>query len=221
MGDTKVTNISGSNFQIGKSKPFIVVAIIAVVALVAAATAFNSVQNVYDGTDVVQLQADFDNHKFAIDKELADVRKAMAILDADHHGKFNMISDNFTSIATTLQTHSTGLNILRTAAQIVVPPSVGGTANFNLQTINIQTFQEVTEFPQDMPVYITGNYDGSESVINYEIRKNGQFVKSGSGSITANTFTFAYNIDNAAELGTYVVTVKIGLSTDKVTFEIT
>lgn len=209
------------NFSIVKSKPFIAVAAIAVIALVAAGAAFSSVQNVYDGTDVAQLQADFDNHSFMVNQKVAAMEKAIALMDEDHHVVFDEISKNFTSVSKTLQTHATGLNILRTAAQIVVPPSVGGTANFNLETIDIQTFQNVNEFPQNMPVYITGEYDGAESIMNYEIRKNGQFVKSGSASITANTFTFAYNADGSSEIGTYVATIKIGLSKDTVTFEIT
>jgi len=130
------------------------------------------------------------------------------------------LSANFTSIAKTLTIHNNKLIVLQAASQIVNPPTFSGTGDYDLRTINIQTFQETNEFPQNMPVYITGLYDGTENSISYEVRKNGQFVQSGTTGISGETFTFAFNVDGSAELGTYVVTVQIGNNKDKVTFQI-
>jgi len=153
-------------------------------------------------------------------KQYGDIRTAIRALDDEHHDVLHEISKNFTSISKTLGRHDTNLLILNAANQIDTTPTSMGTADYELRTINIQNFQATTEFPQNMPVYITGIYDGTSTNIEYEVRKNGQFVQSGSASISANTFTFAYNIDGSAELGTYVVTVSIDNKRDTVTFEI-
>lgn len=225
MGDKTVGNIEDIYHEvykiIPKSKPFILVAIIASLALVAAAVSFNAVQDVYDGTDVAQLQADFDNHKFMIDKDLADMRKSVAILDADHHGKFNAISNNFTSVAKTLDNHNTQLIVLRAANQISIPSVSQGAGDFDLKTINLQTFQLTEVFPQNMPVYITGAYDGLASKMAYDIFKDGILYDTGNPSITAGTFTFAFNANGNAEKGDYVVTVVIDGKKDTIMFEIT
>ena len=207
-------------FQIGKSKPFIVVAAIAVLALVAAAVAFNAVQDVYEGTDVAQLQADFDNHKFMIDRDIASIMEAVALMDEDHHDELNAISRNFTSIANTLTTHGTAIIVLNQAAQLTPPPAITGTADYDLKTINIQTFQLTTEFPRHMPVYITGSYGGLDNTVQYSVTRDGAFVKSASTGITTGTFTFAYNVDGTAEIGDYVVTVIIDNKRDTVSFRI-
>ena len=158
----------------------------------------------------------FVKENYVTKAQLEDIKDAIAA----PHLEFNDISKNFTSIAKTLTNHNNQLLVLRTATQTLPPPTSSGTGDYDIKTINIQTFQVTTEFPQDMPVYITGIYDGGSNQIDYEVRKNGQFVKSGSAAITAGTFTFAYNVDGTAELGTYVVNVSIDNKKDTVTFQI-
>jgi len=127
---------------------------------------------------------------------------------------------NFTSIAKVLDNHNTQLIVLRAQAQITIPDVSQGTGDFDLKTINLQTFQVTTEFPQNMPVYITGNYDGPSSKIDYDIYKNGILYATGNPSITAGTFTFAFNVNGNAELGEYSVTVLIDNKKDTISFTI-
>ena len=135
--------------------------------------------------------------------------------------KHNMaLSRNFTSIAKTLENHNTQLIVLRTANQIVIPSNSQGTGDFDLKTINIQTFEITDEFPVAMPVYITGNYEGIATKIAYDIYKNGILYATGNSSISAGTFTFAFNVNADAELGDYVVTVLIDNKKDTVSFTI-
>ncbi len=199
----------------------IFIGVIATLGLVAGAVAFNAVQDVYDGTDVAQLQADFDNHAFMIDQDVKNMKAAVALMDAQHHEMLMKISKNFTSVATTLDNHNTQLIVLRTVNQIQIPSVSQGTEDFDLKTINIQTFQITKTFPQNMPVYITGSYDGSSSVMAYDIFKDGILYGTGNPSITAGTFTFAYNVNGNAEKGEYSVTVVIDNKRDTITFEIT
>jgi len=134
----------------------------------------------------------------------------------DHNSK---LSKNFTSIAKTLQHHNNQLIVLKAASQIQLPPTTTGTADYKLRTINTAS-QDVREFAQNEAVLIMGVYDGSESQATYEVRKNNAFVQSGSISISAGTFTLAYNVVGDAELGTYTITVTIDNKRDSVSFEI-
>ena len=146
----------------------------------------------------------------------------------DYHTELNewitahniALSANFTSIAKTLANHNTQLIVLRAANQIVIPANSEGTGDFDLKTINIQTFQITDEFPQNMPVYITGNYEGTASKLAYDIFKDGILTSTGNPSITAGTFTFAYNVNGNADVGTYVVTVVIDNKKDTISFTI-
>lgn len=136
------------------------------------------------------------------------------------HLEFDAISANFTSIAKILDNHNTQLIVLRAANQITIPDVSQGTGDFDLKTINIQTFTITEMFPQNMPVYITGAYDGTSTKIDYDIYKDGILYATGNPSITAGTFTFAYNVNGNAELGEYTVTVIIDNKKDTISFEI-
>jgi len=133
---------------------------------------------------------------------------------------FKEMNRNFTSIAKVLDNHNTQLIVLRAANQISIPGVSQGTGDFDLKTINIQTFTITQTFPQNMPVYITGSYDGTSTKIDYDIYKSGILYATGNPSITAGTFTFAFNANGDAELGEYSVTVIIDNRKDTISFEI-
>jgi len=151
--------------------------------------------------------------------QYGDIRTAIRALDVDHHDILDEISKNFTSIAQTLRNHNNQLIVLKAATQIQLPPTTTGTADYKLRTINTDS-QDVREFAQNEAVLIMGVYDGPESQATYEVRKNNAFVQSGSISISAGTFTLAYNVVGDAELGTYTITVTIDNKKDSVSFEI-
>ena len=148
--------------------------------------------------------------------QLEEIKDAIA----SPHLEFDEIDANFTSIAKVLENHNTQLIVLRAANQITIPDVSQGTGDFDLKTINIQTFQITETFPQNMPVYITGKYEGTSNKIDYDIYKGGILYATGNPSITAGTFTFAYNVNGNAELGEYTVTVVIDNKKDTISFEI-
>ena len=162
----------------------------------------------------------FIKDNYVSQKQYGDIRTAIRTLDDDHHAILNEINKNFTSIAKVLENHNTQLIVLRAANQITIPDVSQGTGDFDLKTINIQTFQITDMFPQNMPVYITGKYEGQSTKIDYDIYKSGILYATGNPSITAGTFTFAYNVNGNAELGEYTVTVIIDNKKDTISFEI-
>lgn len=159
-------------------------------------------------------------HLFVSQEELAAAHQVINQAIAAPHLEFDGINSNFTSIAKVLDNHNTQLIVLRAQAQISIPDVSQGTGDFDLKTINIQTFQITTEFPQNMPVYITGSYDGLTTTMDYDIYKNGILYATGNPSITAGTFTFAYNVNGNAEIGEYTVTVIIDNRKDTISFTI-
>lgn len=159
-------------------------------------------------------------HLFVSQQELAAAHEVINEAIAAPHMEFDGINNNFTSIAKVLDNHNTQLIVLRAQAQISIPEVSQGTGDFDLKTINLQTFQITTEFPQNMPVYITGNYDGPSSKIAYNIYKNGILYDTGNPSITSGAFTFAFNKFGDAELGDYSVTVIIDNKKDTISFTI-
>jgi len=171
-------------------------------------------QEVYE---IILRWHDDNGHLFASQKELKDT---ITLLDKQHHEQFMGVDKNFTSIAKVLDNHNTQLIVLRAQAQISIPDVSQGTGDFDLKTINIQTFQITETFPQAMPVYITGKYDGTSNKIDYDIYKSGILYATGNPSITAGTFTFAYNVNGNAEKGEYTVTVIIDNKKDTISFEI-
>ena len=163
---------------------------------------------------------DDNGHLFVTEQEIAQHMKVVNEAIAAPHIEFDGINRNFTSIAKVLDNHNTQLIVLRAANQISIPGVSQGTGDFDLKTINIQTFTITQTFPQNMPVYITGSYDGTSTKIDYDIYKSGILYATGNPSITAGTFTFAFNANGDAELGEYSVTVIIDNKKDTISFEI-
>jgi len=169
---------------------------------------------------IIKAWHDDNPHLFVSQEELAAAHEVINQAIASPHIEFDGIAYNFTSIANVLDNHNTQLIVLRAQAQITIPDVSQGTGDFDLKTINIQTFQITETFPQNMPVYITGSYDGTSSKIDYDIYKSGILYATGNPSITAGTFTFAYNVNGNAEKGDYTVTVIIDNRKDTLSFTI-
>lgn len=188
-------------------KPILAVAAIAVLGLIMGAVAFNSVQNLYD-VDSAQLQADFDNHKFMIDREVADIGRAIALMDEDHHDVLDAISENFTGVA---KAH---MNLM---AMVITEETTGQPAA-SVNHFNLVTDQE---WKRGELITITGSLPQSASSLEATITHITE-VYNRTFNVAVfddRTFTMPFALASNDPLGEYTVTFKSLGKFDSISFK--